>query len=92
VTLSGSDQVVNFTVQLVPSAPPVLTSLRVSGNTLSFTVEGEPGRQYRVYASTDLGTWSPVGTNTTSNPGGTFPFSDPLVAGARRFYRAVWVP
>lgn len=58
-----------------------------SGGSFQITLQGQPGRVYRLYSSSNLLEWVPVQTN--SDPSGLVPFSDASAAGrARSFYRA----
>ena len=67
----------------LPSAPGGPFQLRVSAGT---------NRTCVIQAATDLGTWSPIVTNSTSSAG-YFDFTDSQGVGlARRFYRAVAAP
>lgn len=91
VTVSGANQTANFTVQPFGNTPPSLNQPRWFPSQFQFQVSGEPGRSYRVEATTDFLTWTPLTTNTAF--GGSFSFSDSGVPGfTRRLYRAVLVP
>ncbi len=75
-------------------SPPIrLTVLPGAGSgPVSLRLSGGPNRTCVIEASTNLVTWGPVFTNTTS-AGGTFDFTDEQSAdAAQRFYRAVSAP
>ncbi len=75
-------------------SPPIrLTVLPGAGSgPFSLRLSGGPNRTCVIEASTNLMTWGPVFTNTTS-AGGRFDFTDEQSANAaQRFYRAVSAP
>ena len=82
VVVAGADQVRNFTVDTTPTRPS-LGSPTLSSGTFHFTVSGQMGRSYRVWSTTDLGSWTDRGIYL----GPSFDFSEPLLAGSYRFYR-----
>ena len=97
VTGSTDNGVGNFldqdyaTVKYVQSAPApfrLTASPTLPGGQFSFTLLGEPGRNYTIQASTDLVNWSAV-TNFISATG-TNEFTDAVAPSfSRRFYRAI---
>lgn len=72
------------------SPPLQLTLLSTAGNLpLQFRVQAGPNRSCVIEASTNLTSWLPVFTNTTS-AGGTFDFTDSAPLNSpRQFFRAV---
>ncbi|MCU0772518.1 MAG: immunoglobulin domain-containing protein, partial [Verrucomicrobia bacterium] len=75
-------------VTFIPEGPLPFTVLPVgfSGGAFQVNLQGEPGRVYRLYWSSNLLNWLPVQTN--SDPSGLVPFTDPSAPGrARSFYR-----
>jgi hypothetical protein len=77
-----------LTVSLIPAPVIDMSSLAVGTNGgLSFNFSGLPNASYRVWASTDLATWSMLGP-ATPLPLGGFSFADTSATnGPRRFYR-----
>jgi hypothetical protein len=76
-----------------PGAPNVRLTLGVVERTvagLEITFTTTPGRRYRVNASTDFLTWTPLTADTTAT-GTTLTVTDPGAI-PRRFYRAVLLP
>jgi len=74
--------------------PPVrLTANPPSGSApFQLHLSGDPSRTYVIQVTTDLTSWSPVFTNTTST-NGTFDFTDGQSTNSmQRFYRAVSSP
>ncbi|HYG35534.1 MAG TPA: hypothetical protein VEC99_12155, partial [Clostridia bacterium] len=63
-----------------------------NGNSLTFSLKGEPGATYVIETSSDLSKWSPVATNTLVE--GSFQYTEPApeTPGVTRFYRAYRVP
>jgi hypothetical protein len=77
-----------FYIGRVP-IPPNLnsTSVGLSANGFSLSLTGEPGVSYRIEASSDLATWSPLVIVTGSNA--ALSFVDPAGTNSpQRFYRA----
>jgi hypothetical protein len=69
--------------------PSRLVASMTSG-VLQLLVQGGRGLQYRIEASTDLATWSPIGVAVITNIDGTATFADTNAQGfSKRFYRAV---
>jgi len=64
-------------------ASPVLANSQRNGNNFQATLTGPTGQSFVILRSTDLSNWTPLVTNTVP-----FTFTDPLVPGATRFYRA----
>jgi hypothetical protein len=74
---------------LAITEPPRLLFSTING-VPRFTLQGGRGFQYDVLASTNLMTWSPLGTLTITNLNSTAPIIDTNAAASdRRFYRAV---
>jgi hypothetical protein len=68
------------------SRPVIHSPARAKDGTFSMTVSGEPGRAYRVEASTDMRSWTAVGNVTGA--GTPQPFTDAgAVTFPYRFYR-----
>jgi subtilisin family serine protease len=64
----------------------------MSGDPFRLRVSGGPNRACVIEATTNLTSWTPIFTNTTS-AAGTFDFADPQSASfTHRFYRAVGEP
>ena len=63
---------------------PQISSISISSGSSVVTVNGTAGVEHVLDASSDLGTWESIATNTPS--GGTFTFAD-SVSGGTRFYR-----
>lgn len=76
------------TLRIMTALPARLGAVLVSTNGLiQFLVEGTSGRPYVIEASTDLATWTPIGTNQPAN--GMLEFVDPHAGRyPQRFYRA----
>jgi hypothetical protein len=103
ITLSGNTLATTVPVQSVtlfivpPGAvtppPPVLVppvSGLSSSNTFNFwLVNGVPGQRYVILSSPDLGSWSPVQTNTLTTSSNSYALP---ASAALRFYRAQWLP
>ena len=71
-----------------PTAAATLHGPVVSGGQATLTLTGVPGFAYVIQGSADLGTWTPLRTNTAP-----FTFVDTDAASfTHRFYRAVYVP
>ena len=73
-----------------PPEPPRLCNAMLVGGQFQFRLFGEPNQNYAILATTDLLSWTPIRTNSTSVQG-FFDFSDPQ-SGSRRFYQASWRP
>ena len=69
----------------VAARSAVASITRQAGGTLNLTIAADPGQDYRLEASPDLKTWTPIFTNTYS--GGTFDFLDADTSVRIRFYR-----
>ena len=90
-TVSGATQIRNFVVQPFANTPPQLSQPVRQPSQFRFLLSGEPGRTYRIEATTDFSNWSILGTNSAF--GGSFEFVDSAVTGfGTRFYRARLVP
>jgi subtilisin family serine protease len=75
-------------------SPPITLALigSAGGGSFPMRVSGGPNRQIVIEFTTDLTTWTPVFTNTTS-AAGTFDFEDvPSASPTQRFYRATAEP
>jgi hypothetical protein len=88
--LAGSITSPVATVTVV--VPPQLAGATLlPDKTFQFALTATSNLTYRIDASTDLLTWTPL-TNL-SDPAGTVQFTDPAATHfPRRFYRGVWVP
>jgi hypothetical protein len=74
---------------LTITEPPRLIAVKTNGAP-EFTLKGGRGFNYRIDVSSNLTTWSSLGTVTITNRNGTAPVLDPNALGATgRFYRAV---
>jgi uncharacterized repeat protein (TIGR03803 family) len=74
---------------LTYTEPPRLLASATNG-VPQFVLKGGRFMQYDILASTDLATWSPVGTVTITNMNGTAQITDPNAPGSDcGFYRAV---
>lgn len=74
--------------------PPIsLTAIPTAGNApFQLRLSGNPNRTCVIEATTDLTSWSPLVTNTTS-ANGVFDFTDSQSTNSvHRFYRAVTTP
>ena len=75
-----------MTVTVWPSLK-ISSITRLSGGTSHITFQGIPGAHYSIEASSDLQSWSSIGT-ASEYPSGQFQFEDTGAAGlAARFYR-----
>ncbi|HWX22597.1 MAG TPA: hypothetical protein VN578_22065 [Candidatus Binatia bacterium] len=73
-----------------PYNPPFhVLSVQVTNQTVALTWESSAGRQYVIYASADLASWSPLATNTATGP--NLAFSTAATPG-KRFFRIYRVP
>ncbi len=75
----------NFTVTVNPLAPPVLSSISVSGGQVTLTVNGDQGPDYSILTSTNLADWQLL--FTTNSPALPFTFMDTNAADSARFYQ-----
>src|SRR5262249_37609523 len=67
------------------------SSVGLTNGQFYFTLVGPAGSNAIVFASTNLQTWAPLGTNPL--PGGSLNFTDTLATNfTRRFYRALLQP
>jgi len=91
--LHPSDNTAQDTIAIFNTVPAQLSASPASGGgPFVLTLTGAPGQAYVIQASTDLTSWAPVYTNTTS-VGGTFQFADPNnVSSPYKFYRALLGP
>jgi len=72
------------------STPASLEMMRLPDGSLTLEIQGQPGREYRIQASSNLHDWVDVATQVAA--GGVIRFTDPDAdAHAVRFYRAVAV-
>jgi uncharacterized delta-60 repeat protein len=70
------------------NGPSLSAAARAADGTFSFSLSGTAGQTYGIQASSDLRTWTSIGTVTAA--GTPQPFNDPGAKGqAARFYRAV---
>lgn len=82
------------TLEPLSSIPPTVEPVGML-NTGAFVVriKGEPGVTYRLEATQDFQTWTPVGTGLAQSPSGFVDLQDTAAANfGRRNYRAVSVP
>jgi hypothetical protein len=91
--VAGGRYIASFTT--FGSGPPVAPNLtgarRTAPDSFQFSLTGELWRTYRIEASTNLLTWWPVATNTTSSA--TMDISDVVPSGqGQRFYRVIAIP
>ena len=96
---SGSVQVVDpnptsamKTYRAVPLAgsvqpAPLLSGFKRGNGVFSFALNGQPGSNYVIQASTDLVHWTPFSTNTIS-PDGSVAIVDLNASSSQKFYRA----
>ena len=86
-TLAPDDSVLHLNGQLVGTRiiPPIISSIVVTNQTVTLTVDGVAGVQYRLESSTDLKSWVSRAANVTSQSG-RFVFSTPA-AGTTEFFR-----
>jgi hypothetical protein len=80
-------------VSVSADAPPQLSNpQRMAGGGFSFTLAGKPLATYVIQASTNLGNWTPVATNTLP-ASGMLSITDSQAAGfSKRYYRALRTP
>ncbi len=69
---------------------PTLTVPGFSAGQFQFTINGTTGLAYTIQFSTDLATWTPIGT--TVAPGPSFLYRHEIAAGKAGFYRVVAGP
>jgi hypothetical protein len=81
-----------------PPPPPARTPAqtlnsppRLANGEFQFTISGAVGQSAIILASTNLATWSPLGTNTLTNGTAVFPDSQ-AASFNRRLYRAQLAP
>jgi hypothetical protein len=68
--------------------PPVLQTVRPAGGATDISISGRPGQAWRLFASPDLASWTPIATNYFDANGAMF-FHDARGVGQKeRFYRA----
>lgn len=88
VLVLGTSQVRDF-VLVSASVPPWFGAPAISGGQFMVTVNGQTGRRYRVWSTTDLFDWNIA----TTNQGPSFQLVDPVPPGApRRFYGIELLP
>jgi hypothetical protein len=77
------------TADTVTVIPPRLEAVtRLNDGRFLLRVNGEPGVNYVIEASTNLGSWVPLDTRTGPTPGGVFEYLDGTAGDAdMRFYR-----
>ena len=71
----------------VAGRPRLTNSVKVSAGLFQFTLLGDAGVTYVVQQSTNLVDWAML--TVVTNVTGTISVQDPIVAGPRRFYRAL---
>jgi hypothetical protein len=87
VSVSGGNQTLHFVVTPIR---PMLSQPRIVSGQFQFNLSGFDVRRYRIESSTNLTTWTILGTNQTT--GGTLTFTDPTFSPtSRRMYRATVV-
>ncbi len=87
LTVAGADQVHDFVLDNTPT-PPSFGVPNVTGGQFRCTVSGQPGRNYRIWATADLVNWVELGIY----PGPSFEFTDAASGGSHRCYGAEVVP
>ena len=89
VTNEASGELSSNAVLSIFVPPPTLDSFSVTAdNQILFTIDGVPGLNYAVEASTDLVNWDSIETNVSP-----FDFTDTNTASfPQRFYRAIYLP
>jgi alpha-N-arabinofuranosidase len=79
---------------LAPSAPRLLAlpaAQQPGDGQFAFQLQGQPGARYFIQNSTNLASWTTVGTNTLTTP--TLTLTNPAPANApMAFWRALWQP
>jgi RHS repeat-associated protein len=68
----------------------IMPGAKGAPGTFWWQIAGNPGEKYQILTSTNLTTWSPLGSVVT-NTGGTALFTD-YITNKHRFYRAALVP
>lgn len=77
-----------FGLPIDETTPAVLQIVRLPNGSLVLEVQGQPGREYLIQASTNLTGWTTIATEVAS--GGVIQFTDPDTGtNPVRFYRAV---
>ena len=80
--------VITFVGQAIsnaPPAPPVFTSISFDGNAVTLTINGDVGRDYSLFSSTNLLNWQLL--LTTNPPAVPFSVRDTNLTDVLRFYR-----
>jgi hypothetical protein len=67
-------------------APQFLSINGPSNNQYLLTIEGQTGKNFTLYSSTNLSAWTNLGS--VANPTGVVQYFDPATPGTRKFYRA----
>jgi len=70
-----------------PVISPLMTNAKRNGNAFEFNFQTQPGRSYRVFASTNLINWTAISTNAASTNITLFRHTN--APAARNFYRLV---
>lgn len=77
-----------FGLPVDETTPAVLEIVRLPNGTLVIEIQGQPGREYQIQASTNLTSWTTIASEVAS--GGVIQYSDPETGShSVRFYRAV---
>jgi hypothetical protein len=80
-----------FSITINPLAPVMLTALGYANGQFTLGINGSPGPDYVIFASTNLMQWSGISTNLS--PATPFQFNDPAAGGSRqRYYRVKLIP
>ena len=80
-----------FSIIINPLAPVMLTALGYANGQFTLGINGSPGPDYVIFASTNLMQWSGISTNLS--PATPFQFNDPAAGGSRqRYYRVKLAP
>ncbi len=81
----------SFTITVLRPVQPTLTQPSTSGGLFSLTVNGDPGPDYTLQASTNLVNWTPL--LTTNSPALPFHWTDPDTANFnQRYFRVLLGP
>ena len=76
--------------KMVTITEPPLLLAAITNGVPQFWLKGGRGPVYEIQASSDLGTWTSIGTLTVTNATGTALITDSNAPGiVRRFYRAI---
>ena len=86
---SGDNTAQVLTMVSVPLTV-TLTEAALVGGQIKFTLNGHPNTDYQIQVSTNLTTWTTIGTQTTAG-NGQFQFTDPTPPSGQRYYRGVRV-